>query len=266
MQRLEQEGRDRIKSVLAVGAVHLAIGWALISGLRFHLNPEAEPIPKIFDVLPEIPPPPIAEPERPKEKKQKARAPKPEGAASPKNLKDMPSPVVAPPPIVPLPVPTPVVAAPIAAQGNRASAGAADVPGPGTGSGGQGTGRGSGDAGDGTGGGGGGGDGRGVIQLSGRITDLDYPDVDIPFGTIKTVYLRFVVAPDGRVPDCKVTRSSGSPAIDKATCRLIKRRFRYDPARDEYGRPVPSIVMGEHRWGQRAEPPPIDVEPEYEDE
>lgn len=260
------ERRDRIGSALGVAAIHALIGYALIRGLGVDVSAAVPEALKVIDVTVEPPPEPPAEPERPKARERKARAKNPEGAASPKNLRDTPSPVVAPKPIVPLPVPSPVIAAPVPAEGNRASAGAADVPGPGTGSGGQGTGRGSGDSGDGTGGGGGGGAARRAEQIAGRIYDSDYPRSALRARVQGTVHLRFIVSPQGRVSECAVLRSSGNAALDETTCRLIKKRYRFDPARDEEGRATTDRFRGDHIWELGPEPPPIDVEPTIPDE
>ncbi|HMJ92675.1 MAG TPA: energy transducer TonB, partial [Allosphingosinicella sp.] len=168
--------------------------------------------------------------------------------------------IVAPKPKIP--VPTPLPAAPIAGQGSVEAAGAASVPGPGTGRGGQGIGLGSGTRGTGTGGGGGGGLGTRARYLSGGIRDSDYPRSAIEARKSGTVHLSFTVAPTGRVSACRVTRSSGSRALDETTCRLIMQRFRYRPARDGAGRPVADTIGGEHVWELGPEPPPIYVEPE----
>lgn len=262
MQVNRQANRDRAKSVAGVVLFHAAIGYVLIRGLGFAPTTAVEDELRIFDVAPE-PPLPLAEPAKVEPKAAKPKPKDPEGAASPKNLRDTPSPIVAPPPAVVLPVISPVVAAPVAADGNRASAGASDVPGPGTGSGGLGTGLGSGSAGRGTGGGGGGGTAleRGPRLISGRIGDDDYPRSNIQADSDETVYLSFVVATDGRVRACTVTRSSGNARLDETTCRLIKRRFRYRPARDAQGEPVAWRIDGTHVWQVPPEPPVTEIEP-----
>jgi protein TonB len=265
MQQLSREGRDRLKSAAGVAALHGLIGYAIFTGLGFQLPEQVADELKLIDVLPDPPPPP-AEPPPPEIAVAKKTAPKdPEGAAAPPNLKNTPTQIVAPEPVVKLPVPPPIPAAPAAGQGTAEAAGAAPMPGPGTGAGGVGTGLGSGLSGNGTGGGGG---GRAVPArwLSGRITDRDYPDREYDRQIGGTVFLRFVVAPSGRVSDCRVTRSSGSRALDDTTCRLIMRRFRYRPAIDPAGRPMEWVVRGEHVWEVAPEPPPIDVEPTIPDD
>ncbi|MBO0123988.1 energy transducer TonB, partial [Streptococcus pneumoniae] len=92
------------------------------------------------------------------------------------------------------------------------------------------SGTGSGSGGDGNGPGGGGGT---VLRLlEGSITGRDYPRAAAEAGASGTVGLRFTVGVNGRVTDCRVTRSSGNADLDETTCKLIKRRFRYAPSRD----------------------------------
>ncbi len=230
MVRVTEDNRDRLKSALGVAAFHALLGYALLTGLGFSPVQDVAQELRLFDVVEPPPPPPPAVPPPPR-KKIEAKNPKPkdpEGAASPPNLKDTPTPVVAPKPEIPLPVPPPIVTAPVGGQGNAAKAGAAPVPGPGTGSGGVGNGLGSGEYGTGTGGGGGGGIGRPTRarHIRGSIGPSDYPDRAYRARTTGVVGLRFVVAPDGYVSDCAVTRSSGSRELDDTTCRLILRRFR----------------------------------------
>ncbi len=72
----------------------------------------------------------------------------------------------------------------------------------------------------------------------------------------------YTVLTDGRAVDCRVTRSSGSDLLDATTCRLIERRFRFDPSRDGRGRPIVSHIEENHSWivedlpPDPAEPPP----------
>jgi protein TonB len=268
MAQLTQERRDRIKSAVAVAALHAMLGYALMMGLGFNVAHGVSENLKLFDVSDDPPPPPpLVEPAKTPESSDDPKPKDPEGAASPPNLKDTPSPVVAPVPKVRLPVPPPVTAAPVTGQGNAVSMGAAEVRGPGTGSGGIGTGSGSGISGNGGGGGGGGGTGLGgrARWISGGIDPMDYPEAAIRARASGTVGLRFVVGPSGRVTDCAVTRSSGVPSLDKATCRLILRRFRYRPARDDEGRPTSETVVGKHEWVYEERETLVIEEPDIEE-
>jgi protein TonB len=84
--------------------------------------------------------------------------------------------------------------------------------------------------------------------ISGRIHNSDYPPNAFKDRAGGTVGLRFVVAPNGRVSECGVTRSSGRDDLDAITCRLIQQRFRYKPALNAQGQAVPAVVTGEHVW------------------
>jgi protein TonB len=255
--------RERIGSAAAVAALHALLGYAFLTGLGYAPLPSLPDELKLFTPAEEPPPPPKAEPARPQPEKvrRKPRPKDPEGAASPANLRNTPTEIVAPPPEIRLPVPPPVPAAPVAGTGSAPAAGAAPVPGPGTGAGGVGNGLGSGGSGNGNGGGGGG-LAAPARLISGRIDNDDYPPRALEARVTGTVYMRFVVQPDGRATDCAVTRSSGSAELDRTTCRLIERRLRYRPARDSSGRPIASTVRGEQEWEIGPERPPADVDPE----
>lgn len=260
MLRVGERDRDRIRSAVAVIAIHALLGWALLRGLGVELTQPADRHLKLIDLLQEPPPPPAVPAEPDTAEAAVAKPAESEGAAAPANLADRPTEVLAPPPEIRLPVPPPIIVAPIAAEGLAPVAGAAELPGPGTGSGGVGSGLGSGERGSGTGGGGG---GRGTRArlISGSIGPDDYPRAALAARAQGTVFIRFTVAPHGRVSDCAVTRSSGNRALDEATCRLIRRRFRYRPARDAAGRPVAEVVRGEQGWELGPEPPLVEVDP-----
>ena len=139
-----------------------------------------------------------------------------------------------------IPVSTPIPAATIAAAGNGQTNGSAlSGQGAGGGGAGQGAGGGSGDGADG---------GTDLRQIDGGIYEDDYPREAVRAHQSGNVHIRFTVGTNGRVSDCTVTRSSGSASLDEATCRLILRRFRYEPARDAQGRPHADTVEGVHEW------------------
>lgn len=236
MNRASDSGR--IRSALAAAAFHLVLGYALVTGLGVDLKGAVSDELKIFDVPQEPPPLPIEEP-APAQKAAEAD----EGAASPPNLKAKASPVVAPPPVIPLEVPPPIVAAPTPKLGNETSAGASTVAGPGTGSGGLGTGTGSGGAGNGAGGG-----GVRARLVRGQLSGADYPRAARRAGIGGVVLTRYDIGPDGRVHRCTVTGSSGNAQLDEATCRLVKRRYRYQPARDANGEAVWDAIVDRHNW------------------
>lgn len=231
---------ERIKSAVAVAAFHALLGYAFVAGLGVNVVARAGDTLKLFDVT--EPPPPPPEQIVPEEKPVN----EPEGEASPPNLKSKASPVVAPKPDVELKVPPPVRAAPTPAQGSDTSTGAAQVPGPGTGAGGIGTGTGSGGQGSGTGSGG------GLSQrarlLEGTLSRRDYPRAARDAGIGGRVVVQIEVGTNGRVTNCSIVQSSGNADLDETSCRLIQRRYRYAPARDAQGRPVPDTVREGHVW------------------
>ncbi len=241
--------QDRIGSAATVVLIHLALGYALVTGFAFdrRLIP-SEPL-KLIQLLDEPVPSPIEEPvaaDRPDSAE--------EGAASPENLDARPTPLVAEDPVLPLEIePPPIAAAPVAGTASDSDSGASDKAGPGTGAGGLGEGTGSGGSGDGR--------GSGAASpgrlLSGRIVHSDYPRSAVRSRAGGTVVVRLEVGPDGRVSDCDVTRSSGHPDLDSTTCRLIRQRFRYQPALDRFGRAVPSVTGWQQRWWLEREDRPL---------
>jgi protein TonB len=132
-----------------------------------------------------------------------------------------------------------VAAAP--STGTDTASGAADT-GTATGASGQGLGAGAGGAGLGDG---------GAIKprwKSGRIDRRDYPDDASRARRTGSVTTRLDIAPDGRVTGCTIIRSSGTPSLDRTTCRLIEQRFRFEPARDSAGNPVPGVAGWRQDW------------------
>ncbi|MEO5641554.1 MAG: TonB family protein [Sphingomicrobium sp.] len=243
MRRSLTNRTDRIRSAALATAINLAIGYAIVTGLGVSVVPVAQDAFKLF-TLSDPPPPPIIPPP-PEKTKSETRKPKdPEGAAAPPAKKNTPTEIAAPK--TKLPPPPPIRAALVAGQGTAPKAGAASVDGPGTGRGGVGNGLGSGLSGSGTGGGG----GAAVDpeQIAGSIGDADYPKAALVDRAEGMVVFAFTVTPDGRLANCRISRSSGNRVLDEATCRLATRRFRFRPGRDTAGRPVASEEEGEQEW------------------
>ncbi len=59
----------------------------------------------------------------------------------------------------------------------------------------------------------------------------------------------------GRVSDCTVVRSSGFKALDAETCKVVQRKARFAPARDEQGRPVAGVLYGDIAWEPETDKP-----------
>ena len=251
MTALQHSLRDRAGPALGSLLVQAALAGLFVWGMGGDARRAiVEPL-RIFNILP--PPPELERPvSRPpprveSDTQNRRFAPGEEGGSSPPNLRSQATPVVSPTPIVPLPVRPPIISAKVAGIGSDPSQGAADVRGPGTGSGGLGNGTGSGLGGDGPGGGG----FRDFTPprlIRGRLRDSDYPVGLGEAGVQGTVGVIFTVLADGRVTDCRIRRSSGNSILDDTTCRLIERRFFFEPSRDPRGRPIDSQVVENHSW------------------
>ena len=76
----------------------------------------------------------------------------------------------------------------------------------------------------------------------------DYPAAALRAEEQGTTGVRIDVGEDGRVTNCTVFSSSGSNALDAATCRIIRSRARYRPARDSAGNPVPGVAVARVAW------------------
>lgn len=153
--------------------------------------------------------------------------------------------VETPPVAIPLQPPTPVPAA--SSTGVANTSGAADA-GQGTGAGGVGTGTGSGYGGT---GGGGWVEPTKPVKIAGNInSSADYPTPrggrQIRKGAFVEIYM--TVGTDGRASGCRVTTPSPDPEADRITCQLAEARFRFEPARDSSGDPVPHSYGWRQRW------------------
>lgn len=235
----------RVPSALGALALMAVVLYALVTGLSYSVVTHGrDALISVFQSPPKAEP----EPEEPLRKPSSASAPK--GAPAPPNLKNKAAQVVAPLPRIVLMPPPPIVVATQAGIGNARNTGASDRAGPGQGAGG---------AGSGTGGGGNGGDGSGAVvgprHLRGKLSFSDLPDDAIRPGEEAVVGVRYTVGVDGKVSECHITETSRIPAVDAMACRLIIKRFRFRPARDEDGRPVAADMVETHGWSLPPEPP-----------
>lgn len=82
----------------------------------------------------------------------------------------------------------------------------------------------------------------------GWVTQNDYRSSWVSRGYTGEVGFRLSVGASGRVESCSVTRSSGVSALDQATCQLVTRRARFDPAKNGQGRAVPGSYSNAVRW------------------
>lgn len=228
---------DRKKSLALVLALHVALGTALLVGLRGEPLRRAGEAITAFDLPAPLPPEPIRPPER-----SRSAAREEAGA---EDLAAKPAPVVLPPPVVPLPNASPLSTADEASPvtGNAPSAGAGSR---------AGTGRGAGGSGDGTGGGGDGGSGAGGLGsdarlLSGNLGRSDYRRIR-GFGAPRgQAVLAIEISAEGRLTRCLPLASSGNPDLDFELCRLLA-RTRWEPARSRAGTAVPVALRYVATW------------------
>lgn len=222
--------RERVAALAAVALVQLALGLALINGLKVDLGQSGEMVERLVEVaLPPKPPPPVAAP-TPKPEPQRRSPPAPRASPKPLGGSPGPQPAHAPPSVRPV----------IALRPTVAPSGGGTGTGPALGAG----------AGGGSGGEGYGADGGGtdLEKIAGEIEPSDYPRALGNRGIGGRVSVTFVVETNGRVTNCRVTRSSGIPELDALTCRLMEQRFRFRPSTDRYGRPIRDEVDWDHDW------------------
>lgn len=205
---------SRVVALIIVALIHVALGYAFVTGLAYQFVKKAQEELKTFEVD-EPPPPPEEEPPPP-----------------PPDQPVQPPPVVAPPPIVrsntPPPViiavPPPVVIAPPVVTPPPAPPPPPPAP------------------------------PRVAKALQARgnpgswATDADYPPSALRAEEQGVTGFRLQVGPDGRVTDCTVTSSSGSSTLDDATCRLVTRRARFTPAEDASGNKIAAPYSNRITW------------------
>ena len=79
------------------------------------------------------------------------------------------------------------------------------------------------------------------------FSDDDFPDASRRAEEAGVTRVSYTVDVDGKVSACNVTQSSGFPRLDDATCKIIMRRFRFNPATRD-GKPVQETKTQPVRW------------------
>ena len=79
------------------------------------------------------------------------------------------------------------------------------------------------------------------------FSDDDFPDASRRAEEAGVTRVSYTVDVDGKVTACNVTQSSGFPRLDDATCKIIMRRFRFNPATRD-GKPVQETKTQPVRW------------------
>lgn len=207
----QQMSGNRIIAIIIVALIHVAVGYALITGLAYSAVKKAIERVTTVDIT-EPPPPPPDTPPPP----QPDTPPPPVAPPPPINISVAPPPIQVQPNIPP---PAPVIrivppAAPPAPPPPRFTPKNPEPRGnPG----------------------------------SWATTD-DYPSRALREEREGVTRFTLQVGSDGRVTNCTVTGSSGSPDLDEAACRALTRRARFKPATNGEGQPVAGSYSNSVRW------------------
>jgi protein TonB len=193
---------NKIVAIIIVALIHVAIGYALVTGLAYSALKKA--VERVTTVDIEEPPPPEDEPPPPPP--DEIAPPPPVAPPPPISISIAPPPiqtVTTPPPPAPVipiarPAPPPPPPAPSRARGATP-------------------------------------DGQG--RWAARIQE-NYPARAIRDEIEGRVGVRVTVGSNGRVTACSVSSSSGSPVLDDAACEGMTRYARYNPALDDAGNPT----------------------------
>jgi periplasmic protein TonB len=86
------------------------------------------------------------------------------------------------------------------------------------------------------------------MDLASLIHEEDYPASALANREEGRAAFTLNVLDNGRVGGCVITRSTGSSALDHATCAIMVRRARFTPARDSNGNPAADTVSGSLEW------------------
>jgi len=206
----KQMSSNRVVAIIVVALIHLLLGYALVTGLAYNVAKKMAEDLKTFDVEDEPPPPPDEPP------------------PPPEQVPDTPPPMVAPPPIVrtntvaPPMIVTPVAPPPqitVAPPRPPAPPPVRTIE-----------------------------PAKARANLASYVSNEDYPDSAIRNEEQGTTGFRLDVSADGRVSNCTITASSGSSALDNATCRLMRSRARFTPATDSTGAKTSDSVSSRIRW------------------
>jgi hypothetical protein len=79
------------------------------------------------------------------------------------------------------------------------------------------------------------------------FSDADMPDY-LGEESDRSVGIRLIVRPDGKVQNCETEYSSGLDQLDLYTCKIAKRRARFAPASAQAGTPAYAVYRTTIRW------------------
>lgn len=76
----------------------------------------------------------------------------------------------------------------------------------------------------------------------------DYPQAAMQLGREGDVAALLTIDPEGRVESCFIDSGAGDPHLDVATCRILRSRARFEPARDANRVPVRGAYPAPVSW------------------
>lgn len=85
-------------------------------------------------------------------------------------------------------------------------------------------------------------------SLTGLIRPSDYPEDALQRNEQGTVEARLHINARGFVSRCVIVSSSGSASLDSATCSILSRRARFEPALDGQGVPTTGTFQQHITW------------------
>jgi len=80
------------------------------------------------------------------------------------------------------------------------------------------------------------------------VTNNDYPTRALRENRSGVTGFRLTVGADGRPTGCDITASSGSPDLDSTACSLLMRRAKFQPGQDSDGNPTGGVYSSRFRW------------------
>lgn len=89
---------------------------------------------------------------------------------------------------------------------------------------------------------------RAVQYLQNYFGMGDYPREAVRRHQQGRVFFEMTIGPDGRPLSCRILVSSGAASLDEATCRVMRSRARFIPARDAAGLPTVDRIRHSITW------------------
>lgn len=80
------------------------------------------------------------------------------------------------------------------------------------------------------------------------LSHEDYPAISLTRHEEGIVAFTLDVDAKGRITGCTITSTSNSPTLDHQTCAMVRKRGRFEPARNDAGAPVASTWSSRFTW------------------